>query len=147
MFPVSLVFEIHSCLCCVWISLLGGSQQGLVRSVQRAEVWNETLIDWENSRQHGEQPNSTRAEVTERQGCRRVNEGYAGGVSKDPGLVSHPDLGSVCMAQNMPWFMQSTRTLQTKGHLNYFRYIHVKTVVSLKPFFNHTVLVWFHGLC
>lgn len=98
-------FQCHWCLkfIAVWITLLGSSQQGRVRSVQRAEVWNETLIDWENSRQHGERHNSTRAEVTGRQGCRRVNEEYAGGVRKDPGLASHPDPGSVCMAINMPW--------------------------------------------
>lgn len=146
MFPVSLVFEIHSCLCCIWISLLGGSQQGRVRSVQRAEVWNETLIDWENSRQHGEQHNSTRAEVTERQGCRRVNEGYAGGVSKDPGLVSHPDLGSVCMAQNMPWLCRTPELCKTRAIWTTSN-IFMGKQLSLRPFFTDVVPVWFPGLC
>lgn len=43
MFPGSLVFEIHSCLCFVGFSLLGGSQQGRVSVEGWSVKWN---TDW-----------------------------------------------------------------------------------------------------
>lgn len=53
-----------------------------------------------------------------------MSEEYAGEVRKDLGLF--------CLYGNKHApIMRRTRTLQTKGHLNNFRYIHVKNVPFL----------------